>query len=194
VMAYVEEDNERSRQDSLDALEEEWDFAIARSTIYQQDLRRYHSRRVRSRTFQKGYLVLRLIQDQAGMHKLSPPWVGPFVISRNLNNGSYYLVDIREHEKSTTSEEETKRPGNIAHLKPYYTWSHWLILMYIPLYIFMINDNKAGIPETRASVVSSNILCMSLYSLITGHLGASNSLSLAISIPLDPTYAIISHG
>ena len=93
---------------------------MARSTIYQQDLRRYHSCRVRSHTFQEGDLVLRLIQDQAGMHKLSPPWEGPFVISKNLNNGSYYLIDIQEHKKSHTSEEETKRPWNIAHLWFYY--------------------------------------------------------------------------
>ena len=25
------------------------------------------------------------------MHKLSPPWEGPFVVSKNLYNGSYYL-------------------------------------------------------------------------------------------------------
>ena len=96
-------------------------MAIARSAIYQQDLRRYHSRRVRSRTFQEGDLVLRLIQDQSNMHKLSPPWEGPFVVSKNLHNGSYYLIDIREHKDSLKSEEETHRPWNIAHLRPYYT-------------------------------------------------------------------------
>ena len=102
-------------------LDEERDLAIARSAIYQQDLRRYHSRRVKNRTFQEGDLVLRLIQDQSDMHKLSPPWEGPFVVSKNLNNGSYYLIDIREHKDSRKSEEETRRPWNIAHLRPYYT-------------------------------------------------------------------------
>ena len=121
VAAYVESDNELARQDALDALEEERDLAASRSAIYQQDLRRYHSCRVRSHTFQEGDLVLRLIQDQTGMHKLSPPWEGPFVVSKNLNNGSYYLIDIREADKSRTSEEETSRPWNIAQLRPYYT-------------------------------------------------------------------------
>ena len=79
---------------ALDLLDEERDLAIARSAIYPQDLHRYHSRRVKSRTFQEGDLVLRLIQDQSDMHKLSPPWEGPFVVSKNLNNGSYYLIDI----------------------------------------------------------------------------------------------------
>ena len=74
VAAYVEADNEKACQDALDLLDEERDLAMAYSAIYQQDLRRYHSRRVRSRTFQEGDLVLRLIQDQTDLHKLSPPW------------------------------------------------------------------------------------------------------------------------
>ena len=102
-------------------LDEEIDLAAARSTIYQQDLRRYHSRRVKSRTFQEGDLVLWLIQDLSDAHKLSPPWEGPFVVSKNLNNGSYYLIDVREHKDSHKSEEETRRPWNIAQLRPYYT-------------------------------------------------------------------------
>lgn len=121
VAAYVEAGNEIARQDALDLLDEERDIAAACSAIYQQDLRRYHSRRVRTRTFQEGDLVLRLIQDQTDMHKLSPPWEGPFVVNKNLHNGSYYLIDIREHQESRTSEEETNRPWNIAHLRPYYT-------------------------------------------------------------------------
>jgi hypothetical protein len=121
VTAYAEEDNEQARQDSLDALEEERDLAAAHSAIYQQDLRRYHSRRVRSRTFQEGDLVLRLIQDQSNSHRLSSPWEGPFIVSKNLHNGSYYLIDLRSDKESRTSEEETNRPWNIAHLRPYYT-------------------------------------------------------------------------
>ena len=74
VAAYVEADNEKAWQEALDLLDEERDMAAARSAIYQQDLRCYHSRRVRTRTFQEGDLVLRLIQDQTDMHKLSPPW------------------------------------------------------------------------------------------------------------------------
>ena len=121
VAAYVETDNELARQNSLDVLEETRELAESRSAIYQQDLRRYHSCRVRTRNFQEGDLVLRLIQKRDGMHKLSPPWEGPFVVSKNLQNGSYYLVDMRDADKSRTSEEESSRPWNIAHLRPYYT-------------------------------------------------------------------------
>ena len=44
VAAYVEADNERARQDALDLLDKKRDIAAARLAIYQQDLRRYHSR------------------------------------------------------------------------------------------------------------------------------------------------------
>ena len=121
VATYVVADNEKARQDALDLLDEERDLAATRSAIYQQDLRRYHSRRVKTRTFQEGDLVLRLFQDQTNMHKLSPPWEGPFVVSKNLHNGSYYLSDVLDHKASRTPEEETHRPWNNAHLRPYYT-------------------------------------------------------------------------
>ena len=107
VAAYVEANNEKR------------DMALARSAIYQQDMRRYHSRRVKTRTFQEGDLVLRLIQDQTDMHKLSPPWEGPFVVSKNLHNRSHYLIDVRDNSRG--SKEETRRPWNIALLWPYYT-------------------------------------------------------------------------
>ena len=67
VATYVEADNEKARQEALDLLDEERDIAVARLAIYQQDLRRYHNHRFKTRTFQEGDLVLRLIQDQADM-------------------------------------------------------------------------------------------------------------------------------
>ena len=81
VANYIETENELAHQDSVDALEEARELALERSAVYQQDLRRYHARRIRSQTFQEGDLVLLLVQNKEGMHKLSPPWDGPFVIS-----------------------------------------------------------------------------------------------------------------
>jgi hypothetical protein len=73
--------------------------------------------------------VLRLKQQKS--HKLSPPWEGPFVISKALLNGSYYLVDIHELDKRPSKKRkqrdpdniynETDRPWNIAQLCPFYT-------------------------------------------------------------------------
>ena len=71
VANYVEGTNEVARQDSIDQIDEAHDLARSHTTIYQQGLRRYHSRRVQTRTFQEGDMVLRLAQDKKGMHKLS---------------------------------------------------------------------------------------------------------------------------
>ena len=128
VAAYVEAENELTWQNSLDMLEEEREQALERSAIYQQDLRYYDRRRVKTRSFQEGDLVLRLVQSQVGKHKLSPPWEGPFIISRKLQNGSYCLVYAKEHntitndtDHSTNTLEERNRPWNIAQLHPYFT-------------------------------------------------------------------------
>jgi hypothetical protein len=129
VEAYEEEDAEKSRQLSVDRLEEERDLAAQRSAIYQQNLRRYHSRRVWKHSFKEGDVVLRLKHQKS--HRLSPPWEGPFVISKALLNGSYYLVDIRELDKRPSKKRkrrdpddiynETDHPWNIAQLRPFYT-------------------------------------------------------------------------
>jgi transposase InsO family protein len=58
VVEYDEADNELAMQVAKDLLEEERDLAASRSAIYQQNLRRYHSCKVRGRSFSEGDLVL----------------------------------------------------------------------------------------------------------------------------------------
>src|SRR4051812_11037354 len=127
---YIEEDAEVSRQDDLDIVEEVRIVAEQRSTAYQQKLRKYHSQRVQNRSFRKGDLVLRLVQKIK--HKLSPIWEGPFMISRVLHNGSYYLTDMRplkgrpdtrkrKRAGGSTDPDEIDRPSNIAQLHPFYS-------------------------------------------------------------------------
>ena len=57
-------------------------------------------------------MVLRLVQRKAGHHKLSPPWKGPFIVSKALHNDAYYLIDAQKprKKKKDRSGEETKRP------------------------------------------------------------------------------------
>jgi hypothetical protein len=71
--AYDDQSNRTSREDSLDQLEEARDMALLHSARYQQSLRCYHARGVRSRYLQVGDLVLRLRQDARGRHKLTHP-------------------------------------------------------------------------------------------------------------------------
>jgi hypothetical protein len=64
--AYDDQSNRTNREDSLDQLEEARDVALLHSARYQQSLRRYHARGVRSRDLQVSDLVLRLRQDARG--------------------------------------------------------------------------------------------------------------------------------
>jgi transposase InsO family protein len=91
--AYDDRSNQTSREDSLDQLEEAQDMALLHSARYQQSLRRYHARGVRSRDLQVGDLVLRLRQDALGRHKLTPPLEGPFIIAKILKPGTYKLAN-----------------------------------------------------------------------------------------------------
>ena len=91
--AYDDRSNQTDREDSLDQLEEARDMALLRSARYQQSLRHYHARGVRSRDLQVGDLVLRPRQDAQGRHKLTPPWEGPFVVAKVLKPGTYKLAN-----------------------------------------------------------------------------------------------------
>ena len=66
---FSEAESDQAREDTVDLLEEEREMALVRSTIYQQDPRRFHARNVRGRAFQEGDLVLRVVQKRP--HKLT---------------------------------------------------------------------------------------------------------------------------
>ena len=83
VAQFLETEVKEARQTDVDLLEEARELALSRSAVYQQNLGRYHSQKVNPRVFREGDLVLRLVQRTAGMHKLSPPWEGPFIVSKD---------------------------------------------------------------------------------------------------------------
>ena len=123
VAQFSEAEVKEARENYVDLLEEARELTLSRSAVYQQSLRRYHSWKVNPRVFREGDLVLRLVQRTTGMHKLSPPWEGPFIVSKALHNDSYYLIDARKAEKNRMdrSGEETKHPWNVALLCPFCT-------------------------------------------------------------------------
>jgi hypothetical protein len=123
VVLYTEEEAKEARENDVDLLEEAREITLSRTAVYQQNLRRYHAQKVNPRRFQEGDLVLRLKQGTEGRHKLTPPWEGPFVVSRALHNDAYYLIDAQAPKKNKVdrSGEETKRPWNIALLHPFYS-------------------------------------------------------------------------
>jgi hypothetical protein len=99
VVQYTQEQAKEAHEDGVDLLEEAREQALARSALYQQQLRRYHSQKIHPLAFHEGDLILRLVQNTKGMHKMSSPWEGPFIVSRVLGNGAYYLIDARSQEE-----------------------------------------------------------------------------------------------
>ena len=111
VTEYNEEVSRKALEDNVDALDEARDEVLSRETKYQQDLKNYHSRRLRPRSFQVGDLVLRLNQERT--EKLESPWLGPYVITEVIEGGAYRIKD-----KKTGVPE--KNPWNVAQLRRFY--------------------------------------------------------------------------
>jgi hypothetical protein len=108
VVAYNDADSSHALEDDVDALDEAWDIVLARSAIYQQNLRNYHSHRVRVRSFSEGDLILWL--KQKGHHKLEPPWEGPYIIMEVIPGGVYCLKDMK-------TEIVYSNPWNVTQLR-----------------------------------------------------------------------------
>jgi transposase InsO family protein len=112
VKGYDEGANQRAHEDSLDQLDEARIVALMHLARYQQALRRYQARKIRRRDFDEGGLVLRLLQDNQGRHKLSPPWEGPYIVVKVLKPGTYKLA--------SEDGEELTNAWNIQQLRRFY--------------------------------------------------------------------------
>src|SRR3954470_19018310 len=64
IRQYSEAEVKEVREYGVDLLEEARELALSRSAIYQQNLRRFHSRKVQPRVFREGDMVLRLVSAQ----------------------------------------------------------------------------------------------------------------------------------
>ena len=112
VEQYEEGVSEDNRRLDLDNLEEVRCSALLQSARYLEGIRRYHDRNVRECSFNVGDLVLRRIQNTAGLHKLNSPWEGPFSVKTVTGPGSYRL--------QTLEGEEIDNSWNIEHLCRFY--------------------------------------------------------------------------
>ena len=111
VVTYSEQESTLALKDSVDLLDEAREITAERSTIYQQNLHNYHSRRLRPRSFVEGDLVLRL--KQQGHLKLESLWEGPYVITEVIPGGAYRLQDLE-------TGVAYSNPWNVAQLRRFY--------------------------------------------------------------------------
>jgi hypothetical protein len=112
VQAFEESMQGQLRREDMDFIDERrWQAAI-QNARYNQALRRYHQRFVRSRELRVGDLVLRRVLNREGLHKLSPSWEGPFKVTEVCRPGCVRLA--------TTEGESLPNPWNIEHLRKFF--------------------------------------------------------------------------
>ena len=80
---YDEEQAVVVRIEDVDRAEEERLITYVRTAKYLEGLRRYYNCNIKGRSFAIGDLVLRRKQKTEGMHKLSSPWEGPYVVKED---------------------------------------------------------------------------------------------------------------
>ena len=71
----------------MNSVEEKQLDSCVRIAKYLAVLHRYYNKNIKERSFMVGDLVLKWKTNQAGVHKLTTPWEGPFMIRRNPING-----------------------------------------------------------------------------------------------------------
>ena len=91
---YDEEQDAAIRTKDVDRAEEERLITCIRMTKYLEGLRRYYNHNIKGRSFAVGDLVLHRKQKTEGMHKLSSPCEGPYVVKEVTQPGSYRLCDL----------------------------------------------------------------------------------------------------
>ena len=94
VENYDEEQAMVVRSEDVDKADEERLITCVRTAKYLEGLRRYYNQNVKGRSFAVDDLVLRRKQKTEGMHKLSSPWEGPYVVREVTRPGSYRLSDL----------------------------------------------------------------------------------------------------
>jgi hypothetical protein len=108
IQFYEEGDAEQTRHIDLDSLKEQMLTAVMRQAHDDQRLRCYHDRNVKETAFNVGDLVLRHIQKTDGMHKLSAPWEGPFIVTEVISPSTYGL--------QWGDGQRVPNPWNVEHL------------------------------------------------------------------------------
>ncbi|XP_059285116.1 uncharacterized protein LOC132038468 [Lycium ferocissimum] len=104
----------RAGYEKLALIDEKRMVAVCHGQLYRQRMARDINKRVRTRLFQIGQMVLKRIfphQDEY-KGKFAPNWQGPFVVRKVLSGGAVVLVEI--------DRQEWPKPINSDAIKRYY--------------------------------------------------------------------------
>ena len=83
---------DHARELEINCTEEKRLACCLQRAKYLEAMRRYYNKNVKDRSFMVSDLVLKWKTSQEGMHKLSTPWEGPFVVTEVTRPTSYRLA------------------------------------------------------------------------------------------------------
>ncbi|KAL0439056.1 UNVERIFIED_CONTAM: hypothetical protein Slati_2388600 [Sesamum latifolium] len=112
VMNFSEECNENFLRENLDLIEELREKVFLRMQRYKNIMINSYNKRVKSRSFQVGDLVLRRVDALKPIGKLDPTWEGPYKVTSVIGKGAYELED--------PEGRPLPRPWNVHNLKKYF--------------------------------------------------------------------------
>ena len=115
VRHFENERNEELIKNHLDLIEERREQSAVRAVIYQQRMARFYNKRVRTRSFLPGDLVLRKVtlntrRPEEG--SLGAKWEGPYKIIEIVRPGAYILGRL--------DGKRLKKPWNTEMLRKYF--------------------------------------------------------------------------
>ncbi|KAL0455176.1 UNVERIFIED_CONTAM: hypothetical protein Slati_0856800 [Sesamum latifolium] len=93
VMNFSKECNENLLRENLDLIEELRKKAFQRVQRYKNIMINSYNKRVKSRSFQVGDLVLRRVDALKPIGKLNLTWEGPYKVTSVIGKGAYELED-----------------------------------------------------------------------------------------------------
>ncbi|KAL0451607.1 UNVERIFIED_CONTAM: hypothetical protein Slati_1138800 [Sesamum latifolium] len=112
VMNFSEECNGNLLRENLDLIEELREKAFLRIQRYKNIMINSYNKRVKSRSFQVGDLVLRRADALKPIDKLDPTWEGPYKVTSVIGKGAYELKD--------PEGRPLPKPWNVHNLKKYF--------------------------------------------------------------------------
>lgn len=91
-----------------DLLEESRDSTHFKVCQYQDKIAKYYNSKIKLREFKKGDLVLReaAASMPSKMSKLSPPWEGPYRVTKVVRPGTYRLETLDHSQRMECSPSE----------------------------------------------------------------------------------------
>lgn len=112
ILAYDENKNLGLLRENLDLIGKLRAEAKSKTNHYKQQMRDAYNKKVQTRRFLKGDLVIKRADALKPTKKLDPNWEGPYIMKEVLQGEAYQIKDMEGRV--------LPRPWNITNLKKYY--------------------------------------------------------------------------